>query len=230
MTEMVRRTGPEERLSADVAAYVRVSSRTQSDITQRDAIQRAATGRGDVIGAWYGERRSGSTLARPELVRLRNDARAGAIRRLYLFRLDRLTRSGIRDTFEVLEGLRAHGVDVISIADGFDLNGPAADVVLAVMAWAARMELQARAERIAAARERIEAEGGAWGRPRRLDRRDVVRAEEMRTAGRSIRAISMALKVPRSTVADALRRASGKPPAPTASNSPSGGTRRGGRT
>ncbi|RKG86243.1 hypothetical protein D7W82_17195 [Corallococcus sp. CA049B] len=38
--------------------------------------------------------------------RLRANARGGHVRRLYVFKLDRLTRSGIRDTFEVIEELR----------------------------------------------------------------------------------------------------------------------------
>ena len=81
---------------------------------------------------------------------------------MYVFRLDRLTRSGIRDTFELVEELRGHGIEIVSVADGFDLNGPAAEVVLAVMAWAAKMERLALGERVAAARERVEAAGGSW--------------------------------------------------------------------
>lgn len=38
------------------------------------------------------------------------------------------------------------------MADGIDLNGPAAEVVLAVLAWAAKMERLAINERISAAR------------------------------------------------------------------------------
>lgn len=143
-------------------------------------------------------------MARIELQRLRGDARAGDLRRLYVFRLDRLTRSGIRDTLDLIEELRAHGVDVVSVADGFDLNGPAAEVVLAVMAWAAKMERIAINERIAAARERVEAAGGRWGRQRRMARDEVSRAAAMRADGRSVREIAVALKVPRSTVGRAL--------------------------
>ncbi len=44
---------------------------------------------------------SGKALTRTELERLRREVRAGRVSRLYLFRLDRLSRSGIRDTFEV---------------------------------------------------------------------------------------------------------------------------------
>ncbi len=51
------------------------------------------------------------------------DARAGKLRgrRLYVFRLDRLTRTGIADTLTTIEELRTNGVEVLSVADGFDL-------------------------------------------------------------------------------------------------------------
>lgn len=182
------------------AGYLRVSSRAQDLGMQRSAVERAASARGVVIAEWYAEKRSGKTIARPELDRLRADARAGHVGQLYLFRLDRLTRSGIRDTFEVVEELRRHGVKIITVADGFDLDGPAAEVVLAVMAWASKMERLAINERIAAARDRMEAEGRAWGRPRRMDDATLARARSMRAEGRSVREVAIALKVPKSTV------------------------------
>jgi DNA invertase Pin-like site-specific DNA recombinase len=187
------------------AAYVRVSSKAQDDATQRSSIARAAGARGEETMTWYSEKRSGKTLARPELDRLRRDARAGGINRLYVYRLDRLTRSGIRDTFELVEELRTHGVQIISVSDGFDLDGPAAEVVLAVMAWAAKMERHAINERISAARERLEAEGRPWGRPSRLDASQQARIRELRRNGRSVRGIAVALKIPKSTVSRALR-------------------------
>src|SRR5580692_2845074 len=119
------------------SAYLRVSSRAQDAATQRAAIERAATARGDTIASWYSEKRSAKTMARAELQRLRAEAKAGLLRgrRLYLFRLDRLTRTGIADTLTTLEELRASGVEVVSVADGFDLTGPHAEVIIAVMAW-----------------------------------------------------------------------------------------------
>jgi DNA invertase Pin-like site-specific DNA recombinase len=185
-------------------AYVRVSSRAQDHATQVAAIERAAHARGDIIERQYAEKRSGKTIARPELDRLRRDARAGLVRRVYVFRLDRLTRSGIRDMFTVVEELRAHGCSLVTIADGFDLEGPAAEVVLAVLSWAAKVERQAINERISAARDRLEAEGRRWGRPRRMDDTTIVRAVAMRAQGRSVREIAVALKIPRATVTRAL--------------------------
>ena len=191
---------------ASAAAYIRVSSKAQTLEMQRAAIARAATARGDRIGSWYSEKQSAKTLARAELARLRADARAGLVRRLYVFRLDRLARSGIRDTFEVVEELRAAGVELVPIADGFDLTGPAAEVVLAVMAWAAQMERLAINERIAAARSRLETEGRPWGRPSSLAPRDRARVLELHRAGRSVRSIAMAVKASRSAVWRVLSR------------------------
>ena len=184
-----------------IAAYLRVSSKAQDFATQRAAVERAACARGDKIESWFSEKRSGKLLARPELDRVRADARAGHLKRLYVYRLDRLTRSGIRDTIDVIEDLRAHGCEVVSIADGFDLGGPAAEIVLAVLAWASKMERLAINERISAARERVEAEGGKWGRPSRFTDESRAKVLAMRAQGRSIREIAVAMKVPRSTVA-----------------------------
>jgi len=51
-----------------VAAYCRVSSKAQDFATQRSAMERAASARGDTITSWRSEKRRGKLLARPELV------------------------------------------------------------------------------------------------------------------------------------------------------------------
>lgn len=193
------------------AAYLRVSSGGQSVNTQRDAVARAAKARGDTIDAraWFAESASSATLARPALARLRAAVRGGQFPRVYVFRLDRLARSGIRDTFEVVEEFRRGGAELVSVADGFALDGPAAEVVIAVLAWAAQMERRAIGERISAARKRVEAAGGRWGRPRRVDAATLAKARKLQAQGRTLRQIAVALKVPRSTLADALARPRG---------------------
>ena len=188
----------------NTVAYVRVSSKAQDHASQRAAIERAVAARGDILTHWYAEKQSGKTLDRPELDRLRAAVRGGEIRRLYVYRLDRLTRSGIRDTLDLVEELRHGGVDLVTVADGFDLNGPAAEIILAVMAWAAKMERLAINERIAAARARLEAEGRPWGRPKRLSPVQAAAIRADRAAGRTVREIAKARRVPRSTVGRVL--------------------------
>ncbi len=216
----------------NTTAYLRVSSKAQDFPTQKAAIERAAAARGDTISTFFSEKKSGKTLARPVFDSVREAARRGEIRKLYVYRLDRLTRSGIRDTFEAVEELRAAGTEIVTVADGFSLEGPASEVILAVMAWAAKMERLAINERISAARERVEEEhrqgkrAYGWGRPTRgfskkdrergvapLDPAQVLR---MKTEGRTVREISIAVKAPKSTVARVLSKKNNNQPAPVA--------------
>lgn len=183
---------------------MRVSTRGQDYATQRDAIERAAAARGDVITHWFEETRSGKSLDRPKLAELQASAQRGELVKVYVFKVDRFSRRGIRDTLSIVEALRQCGCLVASVADGFSPDSPVGDVILAVMAWAAQMERQALGERIAAARERVEASGGAWGRPRRIDPGTLARAREMVAGGLTQREIAAALKVPKATLWRAL--------------------------
>lgn len=180
-------------------------------MTQKVAIARCAEARGDDGAAfrWFVESRSATTLARPELAALRAAVRAGDVRRVYVFRVDRLTRTGIRDTLALVEEFRGAGAELVSVADGFDLTGPASDIVLAVMAWAAQMERAALGERISAARERVAAAGGAWGRPLRVSEAKRAKILELAQRDRTVRSIAQAVGVPKSTVARVLSQKGG---------------------
>lgn len=156
---------------------------------------------------------SGRSLERPVLADLRGAAARGELRTLYVYRLDRLTRSGIRDTLTVLEELRRSGVHVVS-TDGIDPSGPMAEVVIAVISWAAQVERLAIGERIAAARERLAAQGRPWGRPRRLTEATLARAVELRDQGYSWHQLAAELGMPKSTLQEAVGRVRPPPPRP----------------
>src|SRR3989304_3167768 len=134
------------------AAYVRVSSRGQDPEAHRLAISKAAKARGDSIGEWYCEKRNANTLERQQLDRLRREVQAGKHAKVYVFRIDRLARSGIRDTLAVIEEFRGHGCKIATVADGFSLDGPTSDVVIAVLAWAAPMQRAAPGEGVSGQR------------------------------------------------------------------------------
>jgi DNA invertase Pin-like site-specific DNA recombinase len=72
------------------------------------------------------------------------------------------------------------------------------------------MERLAINERISAARQRVEAEGRSWGRPRSLDATQVAKVVEMRRRGRSLRQIAAACRLPLSTIGDSLRRSAAR--------------------
>jgi DNA invertase Pin-like site-specific DNA recombinase len=193
-------------------AYIRVSHRGQDLGLQRTAIEKTAALNGETITAWYAEKKSAKTVDRPELQRLLADARAGRLAgmRCYVFRYDRIARSGIRDMLTVVDVLRTSGCTPVSCTDGFALDGPAGDVVLAVLAFAAQVELLAKNERVAAARDRLAKAGRPWGRPSRLTEEQRDKILSLRDAGRSLRKIAIAVKVPLATVARACRKGGAK--------------------
>lgn len=187
----------------NAAAYVRVSTPSQGHGLQVDDIRRAARARGDRVTRWFSEKVGAETLARPKLAELRAAIRSGEVTRLYVWRVDRLLRSGMRDALLLLDEFRNAGCTIISVTDPFPLDGPASDVIFAFVAWLAEQDRKAIRERVAAARARARARGEPWGRPRRVV--DVARARELRKT-RSLREVAVALKVPRATLARALNR------------------------
>jgi hypothetical protein len=76
-----------------------------------------------------------------------------------------------------------------------DKDDITSEVLVFALALAAKIERAGINDRISAARERVEAEGGRWGRPLRVGRADVARALTLRREGRSV-PISVALKCP----------------------------------
>ena len=185
--------------------YVRVSTSSQDTKAQRAAIREAAKARGDSIAEWYQEVRGAGTMQRGELQRLREAVRTGTVARVYIFRLDRLARSGVADTFRVIDEFRTYNCALVTVADGMPAtDSPWGDVVIAVLAAAAEIELVALRERLRVARSKCEAEGRKWGRPARLDQSDWPKLLELEKRGFSVRRMAMSLKCPRTTVARAL--------------------------
>lgn len=192
-----------------IAAYIRTSSKAQDLATQRDAINRACEARGLVVDAWYAEQVS-TRKELPELRRLRKDAGGGLFSRLYVFRLDRLSRGTICEMLNLLQEFKAAGCQVVSVADGLPLDGPFGEFIVAAIAMCAGMEREAIANRVASARARVEAAGGSWGRPRVVDDAKQERIHNMHRKGYSVRKIARLVKLPTSTVFDQLK-LSGKP-------------------
>jgi DNA invertase Pin-like site-specific DNA recombinase len=198
--------------AVDAAAYVRVSTRQQSLEAQKDVISRAATARGDTISHWYGEKVSGFQAERAELVALRQAVRRGEHQKCYVFRIDRLSRSGVLATFTVVDELTRNGCSVVTVADAFELGGPVGDIVLAVLAACAQMERIALSDRLAAARERTVMMGGAWGRPKTLKEDTLRLARKMISEGHTLRYTARELGVAKTTLGRALSQKTGEIP------------------
>jgi len=186
------------------AAYVRVSDRDQRPDLQRDEIAAAARARGFEIAQWFEEKASARTTARTALNALRADVRAGRYKTLFVWKLDRLCRSGIRDAFVLIDEFRAAGCTVISLRDPFDLAGPAGDLLLAVFAWAAQVEREFISMRVKAGMEAARRRGTRLGRRPRFV--DVPRARRLLGEGSSVRHVARVLGLAPAVLRRALRR------------------------
>lgn len=188
-----------------VCAYIRVSSPSQDYAYQRHAIEAAARGRRETIDAWYADVASGASSDRPELARLRCAVERGGVQRVWVWRLDRLTRGGIADTLGVVADIRNHGAELVSVADQVALEGgPAGDLVLSVLAWCAQMERTKIRENQDAARARMSRQGRAWGRPS-LPAALKDSVIELRKRDMSCREIASELKISKTWVHRVLR-------------------------
>lgn len=196
-----------------IACYIRVSSKGQDYDTQRDALERALPAGVTVV--WYQEKLSARTSNRPELKRLLSDVRAGKYSAVFVFKLDRLARSGIGDTFRVLHEIRESRTELHAVADnlvvkpnlGLNKTDIASECIVFALSLAAQLEFTARNDRIDAARLRIEAKGGAWGRPRTTTHRQDAKCLELKRSGKTLAEISEELEITRSTAVRAIKRA-----------------------
>jgi DNA invertase Pin-like site-specific DNA recombinase len=145
------------------ALYIRVSTDRQTVENQVAELRQLAAARGfeSVI---YEEVES-AAKARPVLDRVLADARAGRVRAILVWALDRLHRSMVGSIQTVLECDRI-GVPVISLREPWlDTSGPVRPLLVAIFGWVAEQERARLIERTKAGLERARRQGKRLGRP-----------------------------------------------------------------
>lgn len=118
---------------------------------------------------------------------------------LIFWSLDRLTREGISATFKTLEKLKALNIRTRSIQEPWlDSDSPVNDIVIAVLAWAAKMERIRLTERTKAGMARVKATGSKSGRPigRPVKSNELrIQCAALKSQGYSIRSVAKSLNV-----------------------------------
>lgn len=185
------------------AIYLRVSSKDQSYDNQRPDVELLAATRGYAIVKSYEEKAS-AAKARPAFARMMTEAHQGMFDVLVIWALDRFGRTMVGNMQAVLE-LDRKGIKVVSVREPWlDTDGPVRPLLLAIFSWVAEQEREQLVARTVAGMERARKKGTKFGRPEVPI--NLERARGMRAQGRSVREISQALKVPKTTVHRALNR------------------------
>ena len=210
-------------LARTTAVYLRVSTKSQDTLSQEPDLRRWAEDHPDVGVRWYRDKSSGKTMERPGMTKLLADLRAGKVKALVVWRLDRLGRTakGLTALFDELVVLK---VNFVSLKDGIDLGTPAGRLIANVLASVASYETEVRAERIAAGRaakaakiEAIIKAGGTppvvnkGGRPRGIPQKVTPTVERMilsmKAEQRKVAVIARELRLSRQTIYEVLKRA-----------------------
>lgn len=161
--------------------------------------------RGWPVVALYAEP-GGAGRQRPELERLRHDAREGRFELVAVASLEALADSLV-GLIRLLDELSRMGVGLVSLAENIESATAEGRAMFRLVGVLADLESTLARERALRggqpARRRGTRSGGAIGRPRR--RLDCVRALELRRQGLSYRRISQRMGVPLTTLYAKLR-------------------------
>jgi len=169
------------------AVYLRISTDRQTVENQAAEVRQLAVARGYEPVVY--EEVESAAKARPVLDRMLSDVRAGRVRAVAVWALDRLHRSMTGAINTVLE-LDRLGAPVLSVREGWlDTSGPVRPLLVAIFGWVAEQE-------------RTRREGTPLGRPRTSPAKLAAAVERVR-GGMSIREAAKAGGVNRET----LRRA-----------------------
>ena len=159
---------------------------------------------------WYKDRFTGTTMDRPGLERLLADVRAGKIKKVIVWRLDRLGRTA-KGLLTLLDELQTLGIGFVSLREGFDLGTPAGRLMAGVLASVAAYETEVRKERQLAGIAKAKSEGKEWGGRKigtrvRLTVEKETLIKQLRIERKSVASIARLVGLTRKTVYKAIRR------------------------
>jgi len=189
---------PHRPTRAALYARVSTSGRGQDVNLQLDELRQVAAQRGWQVTEYVDDGVSGAKASRPALDKFVDDARAGRIDVLVVWKLDRLARS-LSHLLDIASSLRTWGVDLVSVRDAHvDSTSAGGRFTLQILGAVSELERELIRERVVSGVRRAQANGKHCGRPKvQLDLRPAV---AMLREGHGLKSIASALGVSRSTL------------------------------
>ena len=200
---------PEHRKVA--ALYARVSTLDQNCEVQLQDLRRYAGQRFAQYGEYIDVGVSGAQRHRPQLDILMKDAHKRLFDVVLVWKFDRFARS-LKHLIESLDEFSSLEIDFVSYTEGVDTTTPSGQLLFHIVGAVAQFERDLIAERVRAGMAHARSLGKHIGRPRA--KVDVEAVRNLRSQGKSLRNIAMALGVPISRVRRALAAAPTVKPSP----------------
>ena len=191
-----------------IAIYARVSTSQQETEIQITECRGYAARCGYEIAGEYTDTISGTTGKdeREALSRLLNDAFTRKFEVVIVYSIDRLGRS-LKHCLEILETLKAHHCDFVSITQQIDTSSPTGQLMFNLLACLASYERTMILERTALGRERALARGVKFGRKSKMNSSVAEAVRLLRGKGAGIKDIAKSLEIGVGTVYKALKMA-----------------------
>jgi DNA invertase Pin-like site-specific DNA recombinase len=147
------------------AYYIRVSHHGQDMRSQLPELETHAKTQDGAV-QWYRDSFTGTRMDRPGWERLMKDLRAGRIKQIVVWRLDRLGRTTV-GLVSLLEELRQLKVGLTSVRDGaLDPATPTGRMIFTILSSVAAYETEVRKERQMAGIQAVRKHNGGrcpWG-------------------------------------------------------------------
>jgi DNA invertase Pin-like site-specific DNA recombinase len=185
------------------AIYIRVSTLEQSTDLQRQDLLNLAKARGwDDIAVYEDNGKTGTNGNRQQLQYLLADCRAGRVKRVLIWKLDRLFRS-LRHLITTIHEFETLGVELVSLKDQIDLTTPSGRLMVQIIGAMGEFEAALIKERVKAGLKHAKSRGVVLGRKQVID---IARAKQMRAAGQSLSEIGNHFGITKQGVAKALKK------------------------
>jgi DNA invertase Pin-like site-specific DNA recombinase len=190
---VLRQTFAKESLMKRVAIMARVSSTQQTTQNQLLVLRELAESQDATVVLEFVENGiSGVKKDRDALNAMLNAAKARKFETLYVYSIDRLSRS-VKNLIETVETLNSLGITIVFKRENIDTQTAMGQFFLTVLGSLAQFEREIMIERINAGIARAKAEGKKMGRPTKLNDSLINAVTMLYDKGVSIRNISKTL-------------------------------------
>lgn len=129
------------------AIYARQSIDKKDSVSIEGQIAQCRKFAGDDALIFHDRGFSGKNIKRPAFTELINAVESGTVKKIYVYRLDRFSRS-IADFSRLWELLEKHSVEFVSVTENFDTSSPIGRAMLNIVLVFAQLERETTAERV----------------------------------------------------------------------------------
>ena len=127
--------------------YARQSIDKKDSMSIEGQIQICKRLAGEDAKVYFDKGYSGKNIKRPAFTELIEAVKSGAVKKIFVYRLDRFSRS-IADFSKLWELLEKYGVEFVSATENFDTSSPMGRAMLNIVLVFAQLERETTAERV----------------------------------------------------------------------------------